>query len=900
MNVLRIALAALAFAAQCVAAATVDQRSPFVQGNWWNPARSGSGLEIFNSGDQTMVIWYTYDPAGKPVWYTAQGATNTIGTANWVLQKNRWANGRKAEPETAGWLKLTFRNVQSGDVDFNVDGTTGKWSIQPFVATAMMGDVDHSGSWFDPTNSGWGFTVIQQAEVLGGALFTYDASGNATWVAGFDRGTNAIEYYQYSGSCPTCSYKPFTVQSVGRLTFDFNDEYHATVRSTLSLAMAPGVRIDGASVMQFSRPMSFRAVDRELANFGDDFALKAFLQEGAMNAQPPSCGCAGFSAGSPAAAPFSTTNLQESGVDEADLVKSNAEAVYSFAYDAYGNRLPQLRILSLKALAALDMGQLVNTVGTLNLAAPAATTQYSYAGLYAEGNTLVSIIGSQPYTYPLTPWSTPGSWAGTKTYVEIFDTTNAIAPQSKWSAQLDGSMVASRRIGNRLYVITRSSPTLPSGFSYYAAQGSASEARNRELVAQMSLADMVPSRRINAGAAQRAVEAGDMYVPPQGMLKRSADTLVVTAIDLGKREIVQTLGIAGAAEAVYVSPTNLYLVSSRYELRTSTGDITTFDPYGAASDIHQVRLSDTGMAIVASGSVDGVVGIDMERAPFQLSEHQGRLRVVSQSNAAFGASKNRVTILEPAVTSAGTVLKSLSYIPSIWRPEPLGKPGEFLYSTRFVGDRLYAVTFKQIDPLYVVDLADPATLRIAGALTMPGFATYLHPLENGLLLGFGKEAVPASFSADGNFAWYQGLMLALYDVSDPANPREIQRATWGKRGSDSAALRDHHAFTTLKVGDSTMVTYPGRIHDGPAVADPSHYYPWSYSGAIRYEVRGSTPQTAQLVGLPDLVTSSMPAASPSPDAATSNARTVTFPSFMIYVANGQFWRMNATGKSGPL
>ena len=175
----------------------------------------------------------------------------------------------------------------------------------------MLGDTDHSGSWYDPGNSGWGFTVIQQADVLGGALFTYDAAGNATWVSGFERGTNSIEYFAYRGSCPTCSYSPFTTQSVGRLTFDFKDEYHATVSSGLNLAMAPGVNLDGANVMQFSRPMSFRAVDRELANFADEATLRTYLQGGMLGFQPlPSPG--GFSAQQPSA-PYSTTNLQEQG-----------------------------------------------------------------------------------------------------------------------------------------------------------------------------------------------------------------------------------------------------------------------------------------------------------------------------------------------------------------------------------------------------------------------------------------------------------------------------------------------------------------------------------------------------------------------------------------------------------
>ena len=80
-NIGRFIAAFALVAANAALAGTVEQRSPFVQGNWWNPDRSGSGIEIFNSGDQTMALWYTYDGAGRPVWYTAQGATSTIGTA---------------------------------------------------------------------------------------------------------------------------------------------------------------------------------------------------------------------------------------------------------------------------------------------------------------------------------------------------------------------------------------------------------------------------------------------------------------------------------------------------------------------------------------------------------------------------------------------------------------------------------------------------------------------------------------------------------------------------------------------------------------------------------------------------------------------------------------------------
>jgi len=891
-------IAAFAFlAAQAAIAGTVDQRSPFVQGNWWNPDRSGSGIEIFNSSDQTMALWYTYDSAGKAVWYTAQGATSTIGTASWPLLKHRWVNGKKADPTTVGSFKLSFSNVQSGQIDFTIDGVNGTWTIQPFVATSMIGDVDHSGSWYEPANSGWGFTVIQQADVLGGALFTYDANGDPVWLSGFERGTNSIGYLLYSGTCPTCTYKPFTTQGAGRLTFDFQDEYHATVHSALTLAMAPGVNIDGASVMQFSRPMSFRAVDRELANFTNDFSLKAFLQEGMLSAQPPAFP-GGFSASpGPSAAPYSTTNLQEAGVDEADLVKNTATMIYTFAHDASGVRQPSLRLVSIGGLG-LSMG----TPTTVPLSMGNAGSQYlGYAGLYADDNVLVAITGSQPYVYAgISPWSGSGYWAGTRTYVEIFD-VSAGAPQSKWNAQFDGAIVSSRRIGNLLYLVTRSSPTPGIGFTYYAPPGSAAESRNHDLVAQMSLADLLPSVRVNAGAATRAVQANELYAPPQGMRKRSADTMLVTAIDLEKRQIVQTLGVAGSAEAVYVSLNNLYLASSRYELRAPGGTITTFDPYGAATDIHQIRLGASGMSFVASGSVDGVIGSDMDKAPFQFSEDGGRLRVVSQSNSLWGVgSKNRLTILEPAVTTAGTVLKSVSYIPSIFNPEPLGKPGEFLHSTRFAGDRLYADTFKKIDPLYVVDLSNAAAPRIAGALEIAGFAEYLHPLGNGLLLGLGKDAVPVDGPADGQFAWYQGMRLVLYDASDPAHIREIDYVSIGLRGTDSIALRDHHAFTTLRIGNSTSLSFPVSIHSSPTLSqDPSYTYPLAGSGFLRYEVSGTTAQDAKMNALFSMMP--LPGITPNSDtSATTTGRVVMYPNSAIYVGNGKFWRLDAFGNSaGP-
>lgn len=124
--------------------------------------------------------------------------------------------------------------------------------------------------------------------------------------------------------------------------------------------------------------------------------------------------------------------------------------------------------------------------------------------------------------------------------------------------------------------------------------------------------------------------------------------------------------------------------------------------------------------------------------------------------------------------SAGT-LALVGELPNARHPEPLGKPGEQLYATRFVGTRGFLVTYRLTDPLYVLNLADPADPRVAGELQVSGYSDYLFPLTDTLLLGVGKDAVSDNSAGDGRFAWYQGVKLALIDVSNPAQPREAAR-----------------------------------------------------------------------------------------------------------------------------
>ena len=882
------ALSALLLA--CAAsAATVAERSPFAQGHWWDPSRAGNGFEFFNVGDQAMVIWYTYEESGRPVWYTAQGSVATMASQPWPLLKHRWENGRKGEAAEVGTLRVSVASSESASVAWNIRGTQGTWSIQPFIVSGVVNEVDHTGSWFDPANSGWGFTLTEQGDVLGGVLFTYDASGAPTWAAGFGREQGAVALSTFEGACPSCTWRASTPRDAGRLGLEFLAEWKAVLRNNLTLAMAPGVNVDGATVLQLSRPASSRPADRQLASFDEPSTLKAYLDAGMLNVRGSFAG-ADFSPAPPSATPaFSGTNLQEKDVDEADLVKTDGRLVYAFDHKSAYTPQPKIRV----AVVGQD-GWTIGMRGSVSLTG----TWPSYiqkAGLFLHGDKLVSVAS----TGPSTGWGVSAGWTRGTVQVEVMNrATPDDLPATLWRAEIEGNMVATRRIGDRLYVISRFVPYIQ-GF-VYGVNYEPYLTRNRELLAWTRLEDLLPKMRVNGAGAVAAAAPASIFAPPQGSRSPLADMILVTAIDLASPRVVQTIGIIGTIETVYASTGNLYLASSRSEYRGPNAIVLAVEPPSLRTDVHQIRLGTDAMSIVASGTVEGYLGSDADKAAFRLSEHEGKLRAVSSSNNWWAANKNRLTILEPSATAPG-VLRTVSILPNTARPQALGKPNELLYGTRFVGDRLYAVTFKKIDPLYVIDLADSRDPKIAGALELPGFSDYLHPLANGLLLGFGKDAVPADTTGDAQFAWYQGLQLSLFDVSDASRPREIQRALMGKRGSESALMQSHHAFSALPAADGSLaIALPARIHDGvaPICCGPSAWYPWQYSGLLRYEVRGSTPADARLQALPSLVTHRTVLgneSAPMDDASASNARSVLFRNGTVYVSSGKFWHLDNVG-----
>ena len=529
---------------------------------------------------------------------------------------------------------------------------------------------------------------------------------------------------------------------------------------------------------------------------------KALLNVTVMVAASPS---AGSGAVADAAAAVSGTVLQEAGVDEADWVKSDGRSVFSVlpGSASAGGGDTVIERLTLPSSAATDPA--LKPVD--KLASPlrnAATVQGLY--LDAERSQLV-VLGERGSTGPVADrWFSPMSWVGGGTELAVVGTAGALA--TRYTLGISAQLVGSRRVGSVLYLVLRSRAQ-PQGFDAGWATPVTTTA-NTDKLATLKAADVLPTVSVNGGAAS-ALLPPDSCMAAVKPAEPSADVITLVGLNLAASTPTWSARcFAGATETFYMSPNNLYLATSRWTYtQGSTADAVVY-PGDMATDIHQFALDGSGFSYQGSGTVQGHLGFDLNRKPWRLGEHKGVLRVATQTAQRWGGpvialpvastTTSTITATTSATTTSGTTasaaatgiadspvhltllkpdatkaLAVVGTLPNTRRPAPLGKAGEQLYASRFVGDRAYLVTYRLTDPLYVLDLSDPTDPRVAGELEISGYSDYLFPLSERYLLGIGKDALSDGSAGDGRFAWYQGVKVSVIDVADPAKPLEVAR-----------------------------------------------------------------------------------------------------------------------------
>ena len=450
-------------------------------------------------------------------------------------------------------------------------------------------------------------------------------------------------------------------------------------------------------------------------------------------------------AGDSATPSFSSTNVQESGVDEPDVVKTDGRHVFAIA----GGRL----------LALDASGSSPKLVGSLDLAGSGGHQ------LLLRGNRLLVMSTSAGYGGPSAAVAGDIAYARSSALLTEIDVGDPAQMAVRRTMRLDGAFVDARMTGGTARVVVVSSPGA-------IAPRSIARAGLRRWVPRTTLASRVTKRTF-----RRSVVACDDVRHPRSF--SGLDLLTVLTFDLDKGLFdVDRDAIMAGAQTVYGSPDGLYVASQRYDRAAETGRAL---PQRPRTQIHRFDASKNGQTSYAStGEVAGFV-----LNQYSLSEHDGALRVASTEQPQWfdgrlpgGESESFVTVL----AERGRTLQPLG------RVGGLGK-GERIYAVRFVGDKGYVVTFRQVDPLYTLDLSRKNDPKVLGELKILGYSAYLHPVSEDLLLGVGQDA-----DAGGRT---RGTQLSLFDVSDLRKPVRRAQATLGQSSSSSAEF-DPHAFLFWK------------------------------------------------------------------------------------------------------
>ncbi|MEO1596478.1 MAG: beta-propeller domain-containing protein [Pseudomonadota bacterium] len=518
---------------------------------------------------------------------------------------------------------------------------------------------------------------------------------------------------------------------------------------------------------------------------------------------------------------FTGTYTQDPNVDEFDAVRYDGDYLYvapqrylscCFIFNSAAASTP-VDVPAVQRSIRILATDPDNASASLTSEIPLAEDT-SVQGMYTTDDALVALTSRTIYGHYGEAWTDIALWHPEQLGLQIYDITDPATPELSFDAQIDGVFVDSRRVGDIVYIISRYAPSIAAVTASQQVAGG-----------DIALETLLPKISIN-GNETSLIESTQCFVtndedPAYPVLTS------VTAIPISNPENFATTCYADSAYGVYVSESAIYLTQHRDDP----------DVNHNLTRIHKFAMNNGPTLYRGSAEIIGRVWRGGQN-DFRMSDADGDLRVFA-SSIEFDSPDRFDHALYILRESTDTLaLDVIGELPNSERPEEIGKPNEALYGVRFLGNRAYAVTFEQIDPLYVIDLTDPQDPMIAGALEVEGFSDFLHPVGDDLLLGLGQ-------SLNGS------VKLELFDVSDIERPLTRGATTIGGPGSYSEARHDRHAFTYQgDVAGVDRFTIPVDVfsEDGGFV--------FVGSGLYLFEIRDKqTPNLASLaaVGSIDIV-----------------------------------------------
>ncbi len=460
-----------------------------------------------------------------------------------------------------------------------------------------------------------------------------------------------------------------------------------------------------------------------------------------------------------------------------------------------------------------------------------------------------------------------------ETFLAFYNISDRTKPELLRRLDFEGNYTSSRLIDNRLYFIT-------ANYNFYPSD-------NNTLPRVFEKGEQISASK----TTDRYIYPSVYYIDTPSAL--NASTVTVVQLDNIQAPVNSQVFLMPAGETVYASQKALYVAYtkyiSEYQLRMAVAkeilwsrltdqerkrieSINSVDPFILSEDeklvkinqiiegyirrltpeeqknistnietefkrqhpnladelektvIHKINFSDQGLTYTASGEVTGRL-----LNQYSLDEFNDNLRIATtRGQSWFGPMMfgSAVDMIAPAPenNSTNNVYVLDGSLKTIGRLENLA-PGEKIYSSRFMGERAYLVTFKQTDPLFVIDLAKPDSPAVLGQVKLPGFSNYLHPYDDKTLIGVGREAIDKGDQG----VDLLGLKISLFDVTDPAEPKETSSIILGGRGSDSISLYDYKAVLFSK--ENNLLVIPASL-----TKKDSNDYQAQFQGSIVFTV----------------------------------------------------------------
>ena len=467
----------------------------------------------------------------------------------------------------------------------------------------------------------------------------------------------------------------------------------------------------------------------------------------------------------------STTNVQEAGVDEPDIVKTDGNRIVAVA---------QARV----HLIALDGGKMTRRK---------TLSDTAVRNVFLSGKRLLVFSGQTGQI------SEPGArWAGQQAVLTMYDISNFSDPSLIATLTIDGDVLDARLVGSQARVVTASSPDVDAPSPVYTPDGEVSEkskADLRAVVANTNVDDWIPTYRLQDGAGAgvsegRLVECANLAHPETFS---GLDTVAVSSFDMGSAlQSRKTVGVIAGGQQIYATGTSMYVSTTDWSR----------DGSPAKTNLHKFVTEPSGASTYkGSGEVPGTL-----LNQYAMSEYEGVLRVASTISERRGWVNSRQTTegLVTTLHEQGGALRQLGQVGGLGRQD-----NESIRAVRFIEERGYVVTFRQTDPLYVLDLRNAAAPKVVGELKIPGYSGYLHPIGENLLLGVGQSGLDSGISpAPRTPGGGPGVQFSLFDISDPASPHRIDTQTYG--GGAAAAEFDPKAF--LYWQPRNLIIAPTNLH----------------------------------------------------------------------------------------